>query len=126
MIKLVLLRKVFQKGDVIFKEGEAGTEACLVRKGYISITKQDGARVVELATRGPGEIVGEMALLDSRPRSASVLAKTEVEAELITRKDLDAMMATMPDTLAIIMRQMLSRLRDANELAAMYAPDPSN
>ena len=123
MIKVLLLKKTFEVGQVIFQEGDAGNEAYLVRSGYVSIWKQDGSKKVELATRGPGEIIGEMALIDDKPRSATVTAKTKVEVEIITRKDLNAMMATSPEPVVLILHQVLNRLRDVNELAASYAPD---
>ena len=85
MIKIVLLKKKFQNGQTLFAEGEPGHEAYLIRSGYVSIWKEDGGRRVDLANRGPGEIIGEMALIDNRPRSASVTAKGDVEVEIITQ-----------------------------------------
>ena len=123
MIKVLLLKKTFEVGQTIFKEGEQGSEAYLVRSGYVAIWKADGARRIELATRGPGEIMGEMALIDDKPRSATVTAKTKVEAEVITRNDLKAMLSEAPEPVVLILHQLLTRLRDSNELAASYAPD---
>lgn len=123
MIKIMLLKKAFLAGQTIFKEGDPGTEAYLIRAGYVTISKTDGDRHVELCTRGPGEIMGEMALLDEKPRSATVTAKTDVELELITRNDLKAMLSGASEPLVIILRQLLTRLRDANELVASYAPE---
>jgi len=79
--------------------------------------------MVELATRGPGEILGEMALIDDKPRSATVSAKTKVEAEVITRADLKGMLSHAPEQLVTILHQLLVRLRDANEMAASYAAE---
>lgn len=123
MIKVLLLKKVFDVGQTLFAEGESGAEAYLVRSGYVSILKQDGDRKIELATRGPGEIIGEMALIDDKPRSATVMAKTKVEVEVITRKDLKTMMSSTPEPVVLILHQLLARLRDTNELAASYATD---
>ena len=123
MLKNILLKKTFESGQTLFKEGDAGTEAYLVRSGYVAISKVDGSKVVELATRGPGEIIGEMALIDDKPRSASVIAKTKVEAEVITRADLKNMLASAPEPLVTILHQLLVRLRDANDLAASFAAD---
>jgi len=118
-----LLKKIFDVGQTIFAEGDPGTEAYLVRSGYVAIWKQDGDRNIELATRGPGEIMGEMALIDDKPRSATVTAKTKVEVEIITRKDLKTMMSNTPEPVVLILHQLLARLRDTNELAASYAAD---
>jgi CRP-like cAMP-binding protein len=119
MIKIMLLKKMFDTGNVIFKEGEMGTEAYLIRSGYVTIWKMEAGRVIELATRGPGEIIGEMALIEERPRSASVTAKGKVEVEVITRNELKKMMEGVPEPLAMIIHQLMQRLRDTNELAAM-------
>lgn len=121
-IKLMLLKKVFEPGQVLFKEGDPGTEAYLVRSGYVTIWKMDEGKRVDLADRGPGEILGEMALLDDKPRSASVSAKNRVEVEVITRADLKTMLGQTPEPLVVILHQLMSRLRDVNEMVAMYAP----
>jgi len=123
MIKVLLLKKTFDVGQILFNEGDLGTEAYLVRNGYVTIWKQDGSNKIELATRGPGEIMGEMALIDDKPRSATVTAKTKIEVEVITRNDLKTMMSNTPEPVALILHQLLSRLRDTNQLAASYAGD---
>jgi CRP-like cAMP-binding protein len=123
MIKVLLMKKTFEVGQTIFTEGEPGTEAFLIRSGYVTISKMDGPKRVELATRGPGEIMGEMALIDEKPRSATLTAKTKVEVEVITRNDLKTMLAGTPEPIALILHQVFARLRDANELAASYAPE---
>ena len=121
-MKILLMKKSFARGDVIFREGDPGTEAYLIRTGYVSIWKEEDDKHVDLATRGPGEIVGEMALLDDHTRSASITAKTDVEAEIITRADLQKMLEGAPDVLVLILNQLLERLRDTDELVTMYAP----
>ncbi len=120
---IILLKKKFSKGDVLFEEGARGDEAYIIRHGYVTIVKKDGERTVELAARGPGEIVGEMALIDDAPRSASLIAKTDVEVELLTRKELDKMFSDLPEPVSLMIQQLLARLRDMNELAAMNAPE---
>ena len=122
-INILLLKKNFKKGDVIFEEGDDGNEAYIVKKGYVTISKKDGDNEVELATRGPGEIVGEMALIDDSPRSATLSARTDLELEIITRADLKEMMENLPEAIVTIVHQLLERLRDTNELVAMDSGD---
>jgi CRP/FNR family transcriptional regulator, cyclic AMP receptor protein len=62
----------FDTGDVLMREGRPASEAFLVVEGTASVTLAD----TELATVGPGDLVGEMALLDHNPRSATVTALT--------------------------------------------------
>lgn len=123
MLKIMLMKRTFESGHTLFVDGDPGTEAYLIRQGYVSITKEKGGDSVELATRGPGEIIGEMALIDDKPRSATVKAKTRVEVEVITRTDMKTMLAGAPEQLVLILHQLLIRLRDANELAASLAAD---
>jgi CRP-like cAMP-binding protein len=122
-MKILLLKRTFRTGETIFREGEPGTEAYLIRRGYVSITKTDAGRTIELATRGPGEIIGEMALLDEKPRSATVAAKSEVEVEVITRGDLHKLLENAPEPLVTILHQLLIRLRDTSDLAASLAAE---
>ena len=119
MINILLLKKKFVRGDVIFKEGDEGTEAYIIRHGYVTISKDDDGESVELATRGPGEIVGEMSLIDDCPRSASMTAKTDVELEIMTAKDLKEMISHLPEPVELMLHQLLDRLRDTNELVVM-------
>ena len=119
MINILLLKKKFVRGDVIFNEGDEGTEAYIIRHGYVTISKDDDGELVELATRGPGEIVGEMSLIDDSPRSARMTAKTDVELEIMTGKDLKEMLSHLPEPVELMLQQMLDRLRDTNELVVM-------
>jgi CRP/FNR family cyclic AMP-dependent transcriptional regulator len=81
-------------GDHLFKEGDAGDTAYVIRSGMLEVYQDfDGERIV-LGVIGPGEIVGEMALLDDSPRMASVIAREStillvIERDIF-RKKIDA------------------------------------
>jgi hypothetical protein len=67
--------KVYNKSDIIFEEGSFGNEMFIIRTGKIRIyTKKEGREIV-LRTCGKGEIFGEMALVDDKPRAASAIAE---------------------------------------------------
>jgi CRP-like cAMP-binding protein len=118
----VLLKKAtFKRGQNLFKEGDKGADAYLIQKGYVTIWRSDGKRRVTLATRGEGEIVGEMALADNTMRSATVTAETDVQVQIVSQKDLDFMLSMAPSTLSMILHQLLESLRTANDIIAMYA-----
>jgi CRP-like cAMP-binding protein len=106
------------------KEGDAGTEAYRITQGYVTIWKTEDGQRVNLATRGEGEIVGEMALIDEVPRSATVTADDALEVEVITKADLDAMMEASPEVLKAILEQLMESIRCANDLISMYASRP--
>ena len=101
MIKIILMKRAFESGQTVFNEGDSGSEAYLIREGYVSIWKMDGVHKVELATRGPGEIIGEMALIDDRPGRPIGTTKGKVEAEVITRNELKEMLAHSLSRLSI-------------------------
>src|SRR5207249_11350199 len=63
----------YKAGDVIFKEGESGDEMYVVLEGEVAVIVHD--KIVE--TVGVDNFLGEMALIDSRPRSATAVAKTD-------------------------------------------------
>ena len=65
-------------GSAFMLEGEYGDFALLIRKGHVKVTAGQPPRII--AIRGPGDIVGELAVLRRQPRSASVFAFDDVEA----------------------------------------------
>lgn len=77
------------KGTVVCTEGEAGDAMFLVRRGGVAIRKEGKAGPVTLAVLPPGAIVGEMSLLDGAPRSASVVAETDVDLVVLDRACID-------------------------------------
>src|SRR5688572_21087578 len=62
------------RGELIIEEGAPGDRLYIVLSGLLEVTKRDGDRDVTLATRRPGEVLGEMSLLEESPRTASVRA----------------------------------------------------
>jgi diguanylate cyclase len=77
-------RIAIPKGTLLFAEGDVGSSAYLIGAGSVEIfLLREGAEVI-LAVRGPGEIIGEMAIIDNRPRSASARALADCDLVLIT------------------------------------------
>ena len=126
MPKTALPVKKLKKGETLFKEGERGTEAYLIKTGYVSVWRIEESKRVNLATKAEGEIVGEMALIDDTTRSATITAESDIEVEVITKKQLRKMLSEAPDTLSAILHQLLESLRCANDLIAMYASRPAS
>jgi CRP-like cAMP-binding protein len=124
MSKASLPKRSLTKGETLFKEGEKGTEAYLIKKGHVSIWRTEEGKRINLATKMEGEIIGEMALIDDTIRSATVTAESDVEVEVITAKQLRHMLSEIPGTLSTILHQLLESLRSANDLISMYASRP--
>ena|ERR1700674_907753 len=100
-------------GAVLTKEGKVGREFIVVLEGEIEV--RVGDRVV--ATRGPGTYVGEIALLDNRPRTATVVAKTPVVIEVIGQREFRSLLAEAPELSGEIMSTVAQRLAELDESA---------
>jgi signal transduction histidine kinase len=98
-------------GELLFAEGDEGDLAYVITGGDVEIFKMSGKREVLLAVRGEGTVIGEMALLEAKPRNASVRARSDVEMLAIGKEQLDALLATSASASRALFQQMLSRLR---------------
>ncbi len=96
------------EGTILTAEGESGNEFIIVLGGQVEV--QQGGEVI--ATRGAGDYFGEIALLDHRPRTATIVAKTPVEIEVIGRQEFTGMLAEVPELAGKIMATMAQRLAD--------------
>jgi CRP-like cAMP-binding protein len=100
--------RVYEPGDVIFKEGDTGTEMYIVQEGKVVITKGVAGREVFLAMLERGDFFGEMALLDSQPRHATCSAL--VRARVVSIKGGELLIKLRRDpTFALEMLQTMSR-----------------
>jgi CRP/FNR family transcriptional regulator, cyclic AMP receptor protein len=95
-------------GKVLTREGQPGYEFVIVLEGEVEV--RQGDRVV--ATRGPGEYVGEIALLDKRPRTATVVATTPVSVEVLSRREFMSLLVEAPELSEQILATMAQRLAD--------------
>ena len=98
-------------GTVLVREGAAGHEFIIVLDGEIEVRKGDTV----VATRGPGTYVGEIALLDHRPRTATVVAKTPVSIEVIGQREFAGLLSEVPEISAKLLPVMAARLADLDD-----------
>jgi CRP-like cAMP-binding protein len=104
--------KKFKRGTLIFIEGESSTEMYIIKSGKIRILKQEGETTIELAILGPGSVMGELALLDHQPRSATAQVIEETTSTIIDEELLHQTMEKIPSWLANIIQVVVKRLRD--------------
>ena len=97
----------FEAGQAIFSEGEPGDLMYVVLEGEAEIRVHDKL----VGTAGPGEIFGEMALVDAEPRSATVIAKTACRVVPIGETQFHFMIRETPHFATAVMRVMCQRLR---------------
>ncbi|MBI3358044.1 MAG: FAD-dependent oxidoreductase [Nitrospirae bacterium] len=88
----------FEAGDTIIQQGDIGDRMYIITEGEVEVSKKDSAeRQTVLATLGPGEYFGEMALLSKQPRSATVRGRTKGTLVGVKRADFAALLAYFPD-----------------------------
>ncbi|TAK11921.1 MAG: cyclic nucleotide-binding domain-containing protein [Anaerolineae bacterium] len=100
------------EGKELFVEGSEGDKAYIIRQGELEIVKESAGREVLLAVRGEGVVIGEMALLESAPRSASVRARTSAVLYAIDKENFDALLARSPSAMNAMLNTMLGRFRE--------------
>lgn len=110
-----MAERQFQKGDVIFKEGDKANEAYIVTKGTVEILKHAHHGDVLLATLNSGDVFGEMGLFEDAPRSATARAAEITNVDIIDTKELDQMMMACPEGLRSIVNTVFDRLRNTSQ-----------
>ena len=106
-------------GHVLCVEGRIAQECFVLVRGE-AVVEIGGAQV---AVIGPGETVGEMGLLERKPRSATVRALTPVSAYVIARSRFDDLIERYPTVARLILAELSGRLRVADERAVARAQD---
>ncbi len=110
--------KQFADGEVIFREGDASDRAFEIVSGNVEIAKIGDDGEMRLALLGPGQMFGEMGILDQGTRSATAKAVGPVTVTVVSRKDFLAGVRDRPDLALSIMSQLVERLRGADEMLA--------
>ena len=98
-------------GSVIFREGDAANELFVIKSGEVRI--QIGNRTI--TALGQDSIFGEMALIDSEPRSATAIAVTDVELVPVSEKQFLFLVSQTPYFALKVMRVLAQRLRATNK-----------
>jgi HEAT repeat protein len=97
---------VFAEGDLIAEEGELGDTTYIIVDGAVDVVS-DGRT---LAVRGGGDVIGEMSVISSRPRVASLRAKSDVRVLEIRKPAFESILRERPDTALAVMRVLCERL----------------
>ena len=115
-------RLLLQPGDVLFTEGEMGDHAYMVDEGAIKVSRDDiSGCELTLATLEQGELFGELALIDTHPRSATATAMKATELIVLDRKTFRNRLATEPRLLELVMKNFSKRIRRMDDLAMVLA-----
>ena len=101
-------------GEYIFREGESAVYGYVVKSGQIAIVKSGLDGEIILSELGPGSLFGEMALIDSEPRSAAARAQEETVLTEIGSERFNEYIRNNPDGARRIMQTLVGQIRTAN------------
>ncbi len=96
-VSKIMVRKKYKPGDHVCKETDRGDSLYIIRKGEVKACKiaADG-ELFTLTVMHDGDIFGEMSFLDDRPHSASIVAISDLEVLVMTRKEFETLVDTNP------------------------------
>lgn len=106
----------YQPGDVLFHEGEFGDVMFVIQSGAVRITKAIGGDDKVLAVLGPGEFLGEMAILNGKPRTATATVVETTRCLVIDAKTLESMVARNAEIALRLIKKLAKRLDSADTL----------
>ena len=117
----------FAAGEIIIRENDIGEAAYVIEQGRVKVTKKRGGRTVHLAELGPGGTIGEMSMIDEKPRSATVIAIEDSILREVHRNEFSAALQHETDAAIRLLRVIFERLREADariaELASFVQPE---
>lgn len=103
----------FNSGDVIFCEFEPGEEMYVIKEGKVRITKIQNNKEKTIDIIGPGEIFGEMALIDNDKRTATIIAETDVVLIRVDRDNFEMLSKNNPQLMLKLLKSFSRRIYDA-------------
>ena len=119
----------FKRGDIIIQENDIGETAYVIEQGSVKVTKKKAGRTVHLAELGPGGTIGEMSMIDEKPRSATVIAQEDTILRAVHRDEFSDALQRETDAAMHLLQVLFERLREADariaELASFIQPEDS-
>jgi hypothetical protein len=115
----------FRAGDVLFRPGDPSECAFLIESGQVEILRGDDGRADRVALLGPGEVFGEMALIEERPHALTARAAADGSATTMSRPEFEASLLHDPQRSRQYLRGLFERLRDlAGRTGSPALPTP--
>ena len=114
-----VIRELFA-GEVLYRQGDPSDCAWLIERGGIELHSEHGRRTTQHGTLGPGELIGELGMLDGQPRSATATARGDTTLLAI---DHDQFLERLDGGDAIVRTLVLSLLRRTRSILAALPQD---
>ncbi len=108
-------QRTFRAGEALMRTGEVGMEGYVILSGQVEVVRDGPEGRQRLGLLGPGDVVGEMAVLSSEARSADVIAITDVDVEVMTAAVIQAEMRKLAPWMGKTVNALVDRLRIAND-----------
>jgi CRP/FNR family transcriptional regulator, cyclic AMP receptor protein len=105
----------FAEGEILFREGEPADCVLHLLSGAVEILRELDGDLILLGTVGAGQFIGEMGVVENRPRNATARAANEVEAEILTPTEFLDQIVSSPRTARELIRRLSQRLREADD-----------
>ena len=117
MIEHELQIMKFKKGEYLFREGDKSFHFFILQEGEVEVFKLDaGGREISLAQVSAGHAIGEFAIVDRSPRSASVRALTDVSSVMVSEQAYQKLLQELPSWAIAMIEGLVDRLRQTNQL----------
>ncbi|MDQ6721511.1 MAG: cyclic nucleotide-binding domain-containing protein [Candidatus Dormibacteraeota bacterium] len=125
-IDRLMVTRDYARGEPIFTKGDVGSELFVVLEGEIRIHLDHEGREVTLARIGPSMVLGEMAVFDEQPRSASAQASADTTVRVLRRDKLRAVVHEHPEVLLEFVKNLSQRIRVMNDQLEAAGTVPTN
>jgi ATP/ADP translocase len=114
-IDRLMVTRHYMKGETLFRAGDVGSELFVVLDGEVRIHLDSNGTEVTLARQGPNSVLGEMAVFDEQPRSATAEATVETTVRVLRRDRLQAIVHEHPEVLLEFVKNLSQRIRHMND-----------
>jgi CRP-like cAMP-binding protein len=126
LLKETSIVQRFSDGEVIISEGIISNNAYIVLTGEVRITKKIDKKILVLGTLKAGDVFGEMGLITSSVRSATVSARGDVEVGFIDKEKFDEVLSTLPEDLRTIVNGLVEKLRRTTNVLTKIGSELEN
>jgi hypothetical protein len=116
------IARQFTRNETIVRQGEMGLGLYIIARGRVKVDREQAGVRTQVAELGPEQFFGDMALLDNKPRSATVTGIEDSECLLLTRDSFVKLMNKYPEIPIRMAKVLAERLREANEKIVANSP----
>lgn len=111
----ITIEQTIPARTIVFKEGDKGDALYIVKSGKVNVLKRNSAGIDSVLVALPkGAVIGDMAIIDEQPRSASIATIPETSFLIITKDDFRRLLAEVPEISFQILKLTTGRLRNTN------------